>query len=330
MFQRMLEKFLAQFVTPERLNEVAEYVRRAAYRAVDMGIAAAITAILAYLNRPADDIVLGPSYYCLGSTPAEAVGSSAFIFGLVSLVRYLLPIVWPKIFGRQLLAFLALASLCGPSMAGEIEGSLNVPEHRLVRLSAKVDEGSRVFWFVFPPAVADVDINGNSLRFVAPPGRYDVYLNEIPRDDTRPIEQTFAAVTIGGNPQPLPVPVPPGPAPGPPLPGPAPTPTPSFPDGQFKFASWAFDNARAINDPAGAAALSSSIKSMLAAYAAGTLKAADFLPTLRSTLNDRGPRWEKFRKDLAARLNELGFRSRPPADWVTAGNEIVLGLDAIK
>jgi uncharacterized protein (DUF1684 family) len=103
-----------------------------------------------------------------------------------------------------------------------------------------------------------------------------------------------------------------------------------LPDGQFKLAAWGFNNARVINDPAGAAALSGAIKSMLAAYAAGTMKAADMLPSLSSAIRERGPKWDAFRKDLAAELNRQGFRTRPPADWVVAGNELVLGLDAVK
>lgn len=318
MFQKLLEKLLAQFVTPDKINEYAELLRRAAYRAVDMAIAALVTAILAYLNRPSDDIILGASYYCLGDTPAQAVGSSALIFGVISLIRYLAPI-FIKLFFVVALAIIASS----PVQAGSIEGSLVVPEHRLVRLNAKVDEGSRVFWFVFPAGRADIDLAGNSLRFVGPPGRYDVYLNEIPKDETRPVVQTFTSVEIqqGANPSPVPVPVPPTP----------PTPGPALPDGQYKLATWALVEAAKLNDAAGARLLAGGFRGIVAAHAAGTLNdSSQAKKEIRSALDERGERWAAFRLAMQAELNRQSFSSKSTRDWMTALSEIATGLEAVR
>ena len=61
LIEKLLKQLLASFASEEKIREYAELLRRAAYRAIEVGIAALVTAILAYLNRPADDIILGPS-----------------------------------------------------------------------------------------------------------------------------------------------------------------------------------------------------------------------------------------------------------------------------
>lgn len=323
MFQGLFERLLAQFITPDRVKEVAEVLRRAGYRAIDMAIAALVTAVLAYLNRPSDEVILGASYYCLGDTPAQAVGSSALIFGIISAIRYLAPILIKLFF-----VFIVALGMAGAAQAGSIEGSLVVPEHRLVRLNAKVDEGSRVFWFVFPAGKADIDLAGNSLRFVGPPGRYDVYLNEIPKDESRPVSQTFTSVEIqhGSNPSPGPAPPPPGPVPPPP-----PLPPGPLPDGEFRLAAWAAAEGAKINDVTGARLLAGSFKGIAAAFAAATVRDVDQLKKMiRKSIDERGAGWVPFRQALQAELNRQSFNARTTEAWMTALREIAVGLESLR
>lgn len=325
LFEQLLAYVLSRFASPEKIKEYAELATRFGYRLVDMLVAAAVTAILAYLNRPDDGIILG----VWGDTPAQAVGSASVAFVLISILRYVGPILLQSIKVWLGVAAVLLLLVSQVNAAG-IDGPSQSPTGRLIKLTAKVDAKSKIAWFAFPPDKADSIFLDNQLIFTGPPGRYVVYLVEFPEAGGQSQVMTTIDILDGVTP-PGPGPSPtPGPGPLPlPLPPTPPAPSP-LPDGQFKLAAWAYQNAKPINDPAGAAALSGAVKGMLAAYAAGTMKAADLLPSLSSAIRERGPSWDKFRKDLAAELNRQGFRSRPPADWVTAGNELVAGLDAVK
>lgn len=87
--EQLINLLLSQFASKEKIQEYAEVLKRALYRAVDVLIAAVVTAILAYLNQPSDEIILG----VYGDTPAEAVGSATTVFAIISLIRYVGPII---------------------------------------------------------------------------------------------------------------------------------------------------------------------------------------------------------------------------------------------
>lgn len=95
--EQLLSMLLSQFATPDKIREYADLLKRALYRAVDVLIAAIVTAILSYLNQPSDGVVLG----VYGDTPAAAVGSATLVFSIISAVRYFLPIILAVL--RQLL-----------------------------------------------------------------------------------------------------------------------------------------------------------------------------------------------------------------------------------
>lgn len=337
MLQRLAEQvlkiLLGKLLNEDSIKQLAENLRRLGYRVIDTIIAALLTFAFNYLhsiNNPDDGVILTS----FGDTPEHAVQSASLSFLFVSLMRYVLPIAL-KLVESILRSYLApvimLSSIVvtQSALASGIDGPTQSPSGRLIKLTAKVDAKSKIAWFAFPPEKADSIFRDNQLIFTGPPGRYVVYLVEFPESGGQ--SQVMTTIDIldslpgpGPNPNPGPGPLPPPVPPNPPAPSP-------LPDGQFKLAAWAYSQAKPINDPVGAKSLADDIRALLSAYAAGTLKSPnDMLRQLRAALDARGPSWQPFRLALQAELNRQDFKSKPAASWVTAANEIILGLEAVK
>lgn len=316
---------------------------RLAQRGFDIALAAVFAWLTNYVSHPDGEVVLGT----FGDTPDTAVKTSVASFVLVSLFRYfggwqIILAILKSLIPNLVIPMIILSLITSHtrSRAQGIEGPTQISEHQLVELNAKISDEDMYLWMVAPWEKVSVRYYGKTLVFTAPPGRYLVALSSKPPKGQQ--TQTTSTIDIlpalpqpspPSPPLPGPVPVPPAP-PIPPGPGPLPPPPqpqPVLPDGQFRLAAWGKLEAEKINDPAGAHSLAGDIRSLISAYAAGTIKSpTEVLRGLRRSIDARGQAWVPFRLALQAKLTDLKFGNRSADDWVTAGTELATGLEAVR
>lgn len=131
---------------------------------------------------------------------------------------------------------------------------------------------------------------------------------------------------------------------GKPEPEPQPTPVPPtpnpLPDGKFKLAKLAFDNAAKVqtaNRAAESKSMAKAFRSIVAAIAAGTMSTPKQIldgtaAAVESNLGASRDPWKAWGQLMAAEYQRLYEAKQLPtaADWRTAWEEVALGLEAIQ
>ncbi len=342
-FLSLLKTFLGKAINEETLNQFAEYLKRLAYRGVDIALAALLAWAIQLLNAPAnpDDVILAMGLP-LGNANIDPTTNVVGSFALVTLLRYIAPILL-KLLGTWLfpaLVLLFMLAISSQSFATEIQGSMNsiTGKPPIIRLTAKVESDSRCFWLVFPMDNIDMETNGNECQIVGIPGNsHTLVLVELRKEGVNPAQsQVQGTISFGTLPNP-----PPNPNPTPPHPNP----NPNIPDGAFGLTKWAYAEVSNMphSDKAYAPSVANFFRQSSESLKAGqpirvviTDKVQDFPsnPTgfqqaITAYIDPLGAQWGAFKAKLGGELRKPAF-TKTPADYIAAGMAVGDGIALVK